>query len=153
MGIITALGKSIENSQLLRLLHQEIERNDVKLDCRDDLNDQLLDIARYMSDDEYLSVVKIKRRVNILSGITALPVLILAILLFSTRLDKWFSTNISYISDTVFDFFVTNYWLTIFYCFLMFLPIFYFYFLQKKSEKLAGRLVDKFISRVKNESR
>ncbi|MFG0223863.1 DUF6097 family protein [Providencia stuartii] len=131
MGIITALGKSIENSQLLRLLHQEIERNDVKLDCRDDLNDQLLDIARYMSDDEYLSVVKIKRRVNILSGITALPVLILAILLFSTRLDKWFSTNISYISDTVFDFFVTNYWLTIFYCFLMFLPIFYFYFLQK----------------------
>lgn len=152
MGIITALGKSIENSQLLRLLHQEIERNDVKLDCRDDLNDQLLDIARYMSDDEYLSVVKIKRKVNILSGIMALPVLILAILLFSTRLDKWFSTNISYISDTVFDFFVTNYWLTIFYCFLMFLPIFYFYFYKKNLKKLAGRLVDKFISRVKNES-
>ena len=50
MGIITAFAKSIDNSQLLRLLHQQIEKQDAPVACRDDLDDQLTDIAAYMHD-------------------------------------------------------------------------------------------------------
>lgn len=53
MGIITAFAKSIDNSQLLRLLHQQIEKQDAPVACRDNLDDQLTDIAAYMHDEHY----------------------------------------------------------------------------------------------------
>lgn len=149
MGMITALGKSIENAQLLRLLHQEITNNNAAIECRDDLNDQLTDIAQYMKDTQYLSLAQKKRRVNLLSGLLALPVFFFCLLLFSTRLDKWFGTNISHFSDIVLESIVTNYWLIIIYGILLIGCILYFYLLQKKSETHAGKLIDRFITAIK----
>lgn len=148
MGMITALGKSIENAQLLRLLHQEIANNNAPLESRDDLNDQLSEIAHYMNDGNYLSLTKKKRQVNILSGLLALPILLLCVILFSTRLDKWFGTTISQYSDAIFNTMIANYWSVIVYGILLILSILYFYLLQKKSEKYAGIMIDSFITKI-----
>ncbi|MDF5911245.1 DUF6097 family protein [Morganella morganii] len=79
MGIITAFAKSIDNSQLLRLLHQQIEKQDAPVACRDDLDDQLTDIAAYMHDEHYPALAKRRKkgeyadRVTRPAGITLLP--------------------------------------------------------------------------------
>ncbi|WP_258960317.1 DUF6097 family protein, partial [Klebsiella pneumoniae] len=63
MGIITAFAKSIDNSQLLRLLHQQIEKQNAPVACRDDLDDQLTDIAAYMHDEDYPALAKRRKKV------------------------------------------------------------------------------------------
>lgn len=106
MGIITAFAKSIDNSQLLRLLHQQIEKQDAPVACRDDLDDQLTDIAAYMHDEHYPALAKRRKKVNMLTGLLALPVLLFSLLLFSQKIIDALSLNIdiSYLSLTLLDY-------------------------------------------------
>lgn len=150
MGIITAFAKSADNRQLLRLLHQQIEKQDVPIECRDELDRQLTDIAVYMNNDEYPALATRRRRINILTGILALPVLFYTLLLFSQKIINWFSLDIdiSYLALTILDLSLTYIWAIFIYAFILFGTIFYFYVLQKQTEKCAGYLIDDFIKRI-----
>lgn len=150
MGIITAFAKSIDNSQLLRLLHQQIEKQDAPVACCDDLDDQLTDIAAYMHDEDYPALAKRRKKVNMLTGLLALPVLLFSLLLFSQKIIDALSLNIdiSYLSLTLLDYSLTYIWAVFIYAAVLFGTIFYFYFLQKQTEKYAGHLIDDFINRI-----
>ncbi|EJD6110939.1 DUF6097 family protein [Morganella morganii] len=150
MGIITAFAKSIDNSQLLRLLHQQIEKQDAPVACRDDLDDQLTDIAAYMHDEHYPALAKRRKKVNMLTGLLALPVLLFSLLLFSQKIIDALSLNIDirYLSLTLLDYSLTYIWAVFIYAAVLFGTIFYFYFLQKQTEKYAGHLIDDFINRI-----
>lgn len=150
MGIITAFAKSADNSQLLRLLHQQIEKQDVPIECRDELDSQLTDIAVYMNNDEYPALARRRCRVNILTGVLALPALLFGLLLFSQKIINWFSPdiNINYLALTILDLSLTHIWAVFIYAFMLFATIFYFYILQKQTEKYAGHLIDDFINRI-----
>ena len=150
MGIITAFAKSTDNSRLLRLLHQQIEEQDVPVTRHDDLDRQLTDIAVYMNNDEYPALARRRRRVNILTGALALPVLLYSLLLFSQKIINWFTPDIdiSYLALTILDLSLTYIWAIFIYAFILFGAIFYFYVLQKQTEKYAGYLIDDFINRI-----
>ncbi|WP_413482680.1 DUF6097 family protein [Morganella psychrotolerans] len=150
MGIITAFAKSTDNSQLLHLLHLQIEEQDVPVARHDDLDSQLTDLAVYMNNDEYPALTRRRRRVNILTGILALPVLFYTLLLFSQKIINWFSPDIdiSYLALTILDLSLTYIWAIFIYAFILFGTIFYCYILQKQTEKYAGYLIDDFINRI-----
>ena len=104
----------------------------------------------YMHDEHYPALAKRRKKVNMLTGLLALPVLLFSLLLFSQKIIDALSLNIdiSYLSLTLLDYSLTYIWAVFIYAAVLFGTIFYFYFLQKQTEKYAGHLIDDFINRI-----
>ncbi|MDC9819207.1 DUF6097 family protein [Pectobacterium polonicum] len=150
MGLISTLGKSLDNAQRLKELHQHIERYNVPVTSKDDLFQQFIEIERYLGGTDYASIHAKKSKVNILTGIFAMPILIFALFFIPDRYLKYFNIEFDIagmarnLSITLFE----QLWAVIAYACAFVGSILYFYYLNRRAETEANRLIQSFITRT-----
>ncbi|MEQ4619104.1 MAG: DUF6097 family protein [Corticimicrobacter sp.] len=79
-GFASALGSAMENTELLKALHQRIEQQRVPVASRDDLGPQLLELERYMGSTAFSDVQSRVRKSTIWMIVVFLPVAVFMLL-------------------------------------------------------------------------
>ncbi|WP_258305649.1 DUF6097 family protein [Pectobacterium parmentieri] len=150
MGYSNILGKVLDNAQRLKEVHYHIEHHHIPVTSKDDLSQQIIEIERYLGDSSYTSLNTRKHRINILSAILALPVLLFCFIFVPDRYLKYF--NIEYdidgMAQSVFLFLIEHMWMAIAYGASFFGLIFYFYYLNHRAENEAEKVIQAFIART-----
>lgn len=85
MGNINILMESISNSQLLKEIHYILDENRLPIASKDELDSQVIELEKYLHGSEYSAINAKKNKVNIWTGVLALPILIASILLYLTK--------------------------------------------------------------------
>lgn len=101
MNIGKTIQQSLEFSQELDLLHKHISSNELKVQKSDSFDKQVMLLEQYLGEDTFQSTYKKMKRVNILSGLFALPVLLIIAAAFIYG--RWIDRDYD-----IFGFFVDN---------------------------------------------
>ncbi|MDU4697555.1 MAG: DUF6097 family protein [Paenibacillus sp.] len=85
-----ALLKTLEFSQELNLLHKYIKHNELPVPLSDSFDQQVMLIEQYLGGNDFQSIHKKMKRVNLLSGLFALPVLLVvaAAFIYGSYIDR-----------------------------------------------------------------
>jgi len=79
MNIGREVGNVLHFSEQLDILHKHISLNELPVKKRDSFDEQCILLEEYLGEDNYKSVYKKMRTLNILSGIMAFPILLLIV--------------------------------------------------------------------------
>ncbi|SYX84057.1 DUF6097 family protein [Paenibacillus alvei] len=90
MNIGKVVVETLEFSQQLDILHKHITRNDLPVQKSDSFDKQCFLLERYIGEDIFQSTYKKMKTVNILSGVIALPVLLVIVVayIYSRWIDR-----------------------------------------------------------------
>lgn len=148
MGNLRILGESLENAEILKDVQYHIkDRRFISL--KDDLNKQVIEIEKYFGEDNFEKLEVKKNKINIWTGILAVPILIYCIALFLSRYVHNFGINIDVdmMNHMLFENIFKYIWAIILYAAVFFGLIFYFYLMNNQSKKLIEKNVEKLLSK------
>lgn len=148
MGNLRILGESLENAEILKDVQYHIkDRRFISL--KDDLNKQVIEIEKYFGEDDFKKLEVKKNKINIWTGVLAVPILIYCIALFLSRYVHNFGINIDVdmMNHMLFENILKYIWAIILYAAVFFGLIFYFYLMNNQSKKLIEKNVEKLLSK------
>jgi len=155
MGNITTLTEMLDNAQLLKELHIVIAENQLDITSKDDLNAQIIEIDDYLGRNEYAQLLHKKNRVNIGTGILALPILLFCILLFAGKYSHYFSIGFDHqaLLAQIFQLAFQNIGFILVYAILLFGLIIYFYRLNNQSKQAIQHTVALLMQQLERSNR
>ncbi|MEQ1066865.1 DUF6097 family protein [Acinetobacter sp. XH1741] len=147
MGNLRILGETLEDAEILKDVQYHIKDKRLPISLKDDLNRQVFEVEKYFGEDEFKKLEVKKNRINIWTGILAVPILIYCIALFLSRYIHNFGINIDVdmMNHMLFDNVLKYVWLVILYAVAFFGLIGYFYLLNNQSKKLIEKNVEKLL--------
>ncbi|ENX33845.1 hypothetical protein F889_02509 [Acinetobacter colistiniresistens] len=148
MGNLKILGEALESAEILKNVQHHIIDNRLPISLKDDFNKQVIEIENYFGEDEFKKLEIKKNKINIWTGVLAVPVLIYCIALFASRYAQNFGINIDVhaMNHMLFDGVIKYLWVVIVYAAIFFGLIAYFYSLNNKSKQLIKKNVEKLLS-------
>ncbi|MBE2163144.1 hypothetical protein IIQ44_17020 [Acinetobacter oleivorans] len=149
MGNLRILGESLENAEILKDVQYDIKDRRLPISLKDDLNKQVIEIEKYFGEDDFEKLEVKKNKINIWTGILAVPILIYCIALFLSRYVHNFGINIDVdmMNHMLFENIFKYIWAIILYAAVFFGLIFYFYLMNNQSKKLIEKNVEKLLSK------
>jgi len=149
MGNLRILGESLENAEILKDVQYDIKDRRLPISLKDDLNKQVIEIEKYFGEDDFEKLEVKKNKINIWTGILAVPILIYCIALFLSRYLHNFGINIDVdmMNHMLFENIFKYIWAIILYAAVFFGLIFYFYLMNNQSKKLIEKNVEKLLSK------
>jgi len=147
MGNLRILGETLEDAEILKDVQYHIKDKRLPISLKDDLNRQIVEVEKYFGKDEFKKLEVKKNRINIWTGILAVPILIYCIALFLSRYIHNFGINIDVdmMNHMLFDNVLKYVWLVILYAVAFFGLIGYFYLLNNQSKQLIEKNVEKLL--------
>ncbi|EXE63765.1 hypothetical protein J580_0887 [Acinetobacter sp. 1542444] len=148
MGNLTILGEALESAEILKNIQYHIKDNRLPISLKDDLNKQVIEVEKYFGEDDFEKLEVKKNKINIWTGVLAVPILIYCIALFLSRYVHNFGINIDVdvLNHMLFDNIFKYIWIVIIYAVIFFGLIGYFYILNNQSKKLIEKNVNKLLS-------
>ncbi|WP_151789934.1 DUF6097 family protein [Acinetobacter seifertii] len=149
MGNLRILGESLENAEILKDIQYHIKDRRLPISLKDDLNKQVIEIEKYFGDDDFEKLEVKKNKINIWTGILAVPILIYCIALFLSRYVHNFGINIDVdmMNHMLFENILKYIWAIILYAAVFSGLIFYFYLMNNQIKKLIEKNVEKLLSK------
>jgi len=149
MGNLRILGESLENAEILKDIQYHIKDRRLPISLKDDLNKQVIEIEKYFGEDNFEKLEVKKNKINIWTGVLAVPILIYCIALFLSRYVHNFGININVdmMNHMLFENILKYIWAIILYAAVFFGLIFYFYLMNNQSKKLIEKNVEKLLSK------
>ncbi|MBJ8506681.1 hypothetical protein I6M96_16970 [Acinetobacter seifertii] len=149
MGNLRILGESLENAEILKDVQYHIKDMRLPISLKDDLNKQVIEIEKYFCEDDFEKLEVKKNKINIWTGVLAVPILIYCIALFLSRYVHNFGINIDVdmMNHMLFENIFKYIWAIILYAAVFFGLIFYFYLMNNQSKKLIEKNVEKLLSK------
>ncbi len=149
MGNLRILGESLENAEILKDVQYHIKDRILPISLKDDLNKQVIEIERYFGENNFEKLEVKKNKINIWTGVLAVPILIYCIALFLSRYVHNFGINIDVdmMNHMLFENILKYIWAIILYAAVFFGLIFYFYLMNNQSKKLIEKNVEKLLSK------
>ena len=149
MGNLRILGESLENAEILKDVQYHIKDSRLPISLKDDLNKQVIEIEKYFGEDNFEKLEVKKNKINIWTGVLAVPILIYCIALFLSRYVHNFGINIDVdmMNHMLFENILKYIWAIILYAAVFFGLIFYFYLMNNQSKKLIEKNVEKLLSK------
>lgn len=148
MGNLRILGEMLENAEILKDVQYHIKDKRLPISLKDDLNKQVIEVEKYFGETEFGKLELKKNKINVWTGILAVPVLIYCIALFLSRYIHNFGINIDVdmMNHMLFDNVFKYIWVVILYAAVFFGLIGYFYLLNNKSKQLIEKNVERLLS-------
>lgn len=149
MGNLRILGEALEGAEILKNVQHHIVDNRLPISLKDDFNKQIIEIENYFREDEFKKLEVKKNKINIWTGIFAIPILVYCIALFASRYAHNFGINIdvNMMNHMLFDSIFKYLWVVILYAAIFFGLIGYFYSLNNKSKQLIKKNVEKLLTK------
>lgn len=149
MGNLRILGESLENAEILKDVQYHIKDSRLPISLKDDLNKQVIEIEKYFGEDNFEKLEVKKNKINIWTGVLAVPILIYCIALFLSRYVHNFGINIDVdmMNHMLFENILKYIWAIILYAAVFGGLIFYFYLMNNQSKKLIEKNVEKLLSK------
>lgn len=137
--------RSLEFSQELDLLHKHIKRNELPVPLSDSFDKQVTLLEQYLGENAFQSTYKKMKKVNILSGLFALPVLLIvaAAFIYGRYIDRDYD---------VFGFFVDHPVLYLVPAALIVVTLVLAAFHSALRRKLYGRIYQELKSKLKTDA-
>ncbi len=85
MGNLTILGEALESAEIMKNIQYHIKDNRLPISLKDDLNKQVIEVEKYFGEDDFEKLEIKKNKINIWTGVLAVPILIYCIALFLSR--------------------------------------------------------------------
>lgn len=148
MGNLRILGEILENAEILKDVQYHIKDKRLPISLKDDLNKQVIEVEKFFGEDEFRKIELKKNKINVWTGVLAVPILIYCIVLFLSRYIHNFGINIDVdmMNHMLFDNIFKYIWIVILYAVAFFGLIGYFYLLNNQSKQLIEKNVDKLLS-------
>lgn len=148
MGNLRILGETLENAEILKDVQYHIKDKRLPISLKDDLNKQVVEVEKYFGETEFEKLELKKNKINVWTGILAVPVLIYCIALFLSRYIHNFGINldVDMMNHMLFDNVFKYIWVVILYAAVFFGLIGYFYLLNNQSKQLIEKNVEKLLS-------
>ncbi|USP42200.1 DUF6097 family protein [Acinetobacter sp. XS-4] len=148
MGNLRILGETLENAEILKDVQYHIKDKRLPISLKDDLNKQVIEVEKYFGETEFGKLELKKNKINVWTGILAVPVLIYCVALFLSRYIHNFGINIDVdmMNHMLFDNIFKYIWVVILYAAVFFGLIGYFYLLNNKSKQLIEKNVERLLS-------
>lgn len=148
MGNLKILGETLENAEILKDVQYHIKDKRLPISLKDDLNKQVVEVEKYFGGTEFEKLELKKNKINVWTGILAVPVLIYCIALFFSRYAHNFGINIDVdmMNHMLFESVFKYIWVVILYAAVFFGLIGYFYLLNKQSKQLIEKNVERLLS-------
>ena len=148
MGALKVLGETLNNAEILKNVQYSIKDRRLPIALKEDLDKQVIEVERYYGEEEFRQLTLKKNKVNIWTGILAVPILIYCIFLFLSRYVHYFGIKIdvSHTSQMLFHEIIQYWWIVTLYAVSFFGLIAYFYILNKKSENIIQKILNRFFS-------
>lgn len=150
MSNFQILSESLDNAEILKKLHYFIDDHRLPITSKDDLNDQIIEIEKYLGESEFRSLQGKRKLANLGTGLLALPVLIYCTFLFGSRYANNFGFNIDPTAVSHFLLMgVINYlWIVIIYAIVFIGLVAYFYKLNKQANVKIYSITYKLIRKM-----
>jgi len=150
MNSLRVLSESLDNAELLKNLHYIIDEHHLPIRSKDDLNDQIIEIEKYLGQSEFSHLNTKRKKANIGTGILALPILIYCLFLFGSRYANNFGFNINAaeFNHTLLMGVINYLWVVIIYALVFVSFIAYFYKLNKQTNEEMYSIANKLFSRL-----
>lgn len=148
MGALRILGETLDNAEILKNMHYAIKDRRLPIALKEDLDEQVIEVEEYYGKEELRQLNSKKKKVNIWTGILAVPILLYCIFLFLSRYVHYFGINldISNTNQMLFNGIIKHWWILVLYAVSFFGLIAYFYILNRKSENLIQKTLNRFFS-------
>lgn len=148
MGNLRILGETLENAEILKDVQYHIKDKRLPISLKDDLNKQVIEVEKYFGETEFEKLELKKNKINVWTGILAVPVLIYCVALFLSRYIHNFGINldVDMMNHMLFDNVFKYIWVVILYAAVFFGLIGYFYLLNNQSKQLIEKNVEKLLS-------
>lgn len=148
MGNLRILGETLENAEILKDVQYHIKDKRLPISLKDDLNKQVVEVEKYFGETEFEKLELKKNKINVWTGILAVPVLIYCVALFLSRYIHNFGINldVDMMNHMLFDNVFKYIWIVILYAAVFFGLIGYFYLLNNQSKQLIEKNVEKLLS-------
>lgn len=148
MGNLRILGETLESAEILKDVQYHIKDKRLPISLKDDLNKQVVEVEKYFGETEFEKLELKKNKINIWTGILAVPVLIYCVALFLSRYIHNFGINldVDMMNHMLFDNVFKYIWAVILYAAVFFGLIGYFYLLNNQSKQLIEKNVEKLLS-------
>ncbi|MDR2248610.1 DUF6097 family protein [Acinetobacter sp.] len=148
MGNLRILGETLENAEILKDVQYHIKDKRLPISLKDDLNKQVVEVEKFFGEDEFRKIELKKNKINVWTGVLAVPILIYCIALFLSRYIHNFGIDIDVdmMNHMLFDNIFKYIWIVILYAVAFFGLIGYFYLLNNQSKQLIEKNVDKLLS-------
>lgn len=148
MGNLRILGETLENAEILKDVQYHIKDKRLPISLKDDLNKQVVEVEKYFGETEFEKLELKKNKINVWTGILAVPVLIYCVALFLSRYIHNFGINldVDMMNHMLFDNVFKYIWVVILYAAVFFGLIGYFYLLNNQSKQLIEKNVEKLLS-------
>lgn len=148
MGNLRILGETLENAEILKDVQYHIKDKRLPISLKDDLNKQIVEVEKYFGETEFEKLELKKNKINVWTGILAVPVLIYCVALFLSRYIHNFGINldVDMMNHMLFDNVFKYIWVVILYAAVFFGLIGYFYLLNNQSKQLIEKNVEKLLS-------
>lgn len=150
MNNFQILSESLDNAELLKKLHHAIDQHRLPISSKDDLNDQVIEIEKYLGENEFRSLHEKRKLANWGTGLLALPVLIYCLFLFGSRYVNTFGFNIdaAAVNHSLLIGVIHYLWIVIIYALLFIGLVAYFYKLNKQTNKKIYSIANKLFIRL-----
>ncbi|WP_151822462.1 DUF6097 family protein [Acinetobacter oleivorans] len=148
MGNLRILGETLENAEILKDVQYHIKDKRLPISLKDDLNKQIVEVEKYFGETEFEKLELKKNKINVWTGILAVPVLIYCVALFLSRYIHNFGINldVDMMNHMLFDNVFKYIWVVILYAAVFFGLIGYFYLLNNQSKQLIEKNVERLLS-------
>ncbi|URM42832.1 DUF6097 family protein [Acinetobacter sp. AS23] len=148
MGNLRILGETLENAEILKDVQYHIKDKRLPISLKDDLNKQVVEVEKYFGETEFEKLELKKNKINVWTGILAVPVLIYCVALFLSRYIHNFGINldVDMMNHMLFENVFKYIWIVILYAAVFFGLIGYFYLLNNQSKQLIEKNVEKLLS-------
>lgn len=94
MGALRILGETLNNAEILKNMQYSIKDRRLPIALKEDLDEQVIEVEKYYGGEELRQLSSKKNKVNIWTGILAVPILLYCIFLFLSRYVHYFGINV-----------------------------------------------------------
>lgn len=150
MSNFNILAESLDNAERLKRLHYIIDANKLPIISKDDLNHQIVEVEKFLGENDFTELNKKRKTVNIWTGILALPVLFYCIFLFLSRYAGYWgiALDVAQLNETLLMGAIHYVWLVVLYAVIFFGLIAYFYKLNKQANQAIVVVCQKLFNRI-----
>lgn len=152
MNNLSLLSEVLDDAQHLKELHYFIEEHQLPIISKDDLDEQMMEIEKYLGQDQFTQTHAKRKKVNIGTGLLALPVLFYCIFLFMSRYMGYFNVdlNAGSISQAIFADAIKYIWFVALYALAFVALVAYFYKLNAQAKQQMHQVTQQLLMRIQS---
>lgn len=150
MNNLSLLSDALDDAQYLKELHYFIEEHKLPITSKDDLDEQIIVIEKYLGQDQFTQIHAKRKKANLGTGILALPVLFYCIFLFMSRYLGYFDVdlNVKSISQVIFADAIQYIWFVALYALAFIGLVAYFYKLNTQAKHTIRQVTQRLVQRT-----